>query len=311
MHMHIWQEDGMRKTRRLATRILTVALAAHLASGSLGAARHQAGGCARVVGDQWVHQVIPGETWLTIAARVGVDPHVLAARNGLSLRVPLRPGDVLGIDNRHIAPGAITDGIVINVPQRLLVHYVMGAVRAAYPVAVGQPGWPTPAGAFSIIEMETNPTWDVPLSIQNEMRRAGKPVVTRVPPGPANPLGQYWMRLSFGSIGLHGTSAPSSIYHFATHGCIRLHPQDAEDLFHHVRLGEPGEIVHEPVLVAFDGASAFLEVHGDPYRRGGEPLTTAIDLLDRLLLTERVDVREVAGVVRQAEGLAIPLTLRP
>jgi L,D-transpeptidase ErfK/SrfK len=274
------------------------------------AARRQAAAFGTIVGDRWVHQVTIGETWLTIGARVGVDPQVLAARNGRNLRVPLRPGDVLGIDNRHIAPDVEADGILINVPQRMLFHYWDGTVRAAYPIAVGQPGWPTPVGPFSVIDMEIDPTWDVPVSIQNEMRAAGKAVHTQVPPGPTNPLGKYWIRLSFGTIGVHGTSAPASIYHFATHGCIRLHADDIEDLFRYVRLDEPGEILYQPVLVAFDGTTVYLEVHGDPYRRVDNPLSMAMDLMEDAGLTAHVDVAEVARVVRQADGVAIPLIPR-
>jgi L,D-transpeptidase ErfK/SrfK len=282
-----------------------------LATGDLqGVARQPATGPGTIVGDQWIHQVTYGETWLTIGARVGVDPPVLAARNGRAVDRPLRAGDVLGIDNRHIAPDFGSDGLLINIPQRMLFQYWDGTVRAAYPIAVGHPDWSTPLGPFSIIEMETDPTWDVPASIQNELRRAGKPVVAHVPPGPGNPLGKYWMRLSFGTIGLHGTTAPASIYHFATHGCIRLHPDDVDDLFHHVRLGEPGEIVYQPVLVGFDGTTVYLEVHGDPYNLADNRLLMAMDLLDRSGLIERVNISDVTRVVRQSEGLAIPLAVR-
>jgi L,D-transpeptidase ErfK/SrfK len=156
--------------------------------------------------------------------------------------------------------------------------------------------------------METDPTWDVPVSIQEEMRRAGKPVLTKVPPGPANPLGRYWMGLSLGSIGLHGTTAPSSIYHFATHGCIRLHPDDVEDLFFHVAVGDPGRIVYEPVLVGFDGTDVFLEVHGDAYRRAPASPERAWQLLEEAGLRALVDPTRVARVVREAEGLAVAVT---
>src|SRR5690349_10456363 len=166
---------------------ITLAVASLLAL-SPHAARRQTMTYGTIVGDRWIHQVVFGETWVTIGARVGVDPQVLAVRNGRTLNVSLRPGDVLGIDNRHIAPDVDIDGILINVPQRMLFHYWDGAVRAAYPVAVGQPNWPTPLGPFSVIEMEIDPTWDVPVSIQNEMRSSGKPVVAQVPPGPTNPL---------------------------------------------------------------------------------------------------------------------------
>src|SRR5207244_4257585 len=58
----------------------------------------------------------------------------------------------------------------------------------------------------------------------------GKPVLTHVPPSPANPLGKYWLGLSIPGVGIHGTNAPSSIYNLQTHGCIRLHPDDIEKL---------------------------------------------------------------------------------
>jgi L,D-transpeptidase ErfK/SrfK len=183
-------------------------------------------------------------------------------------------------------------------------------LRAHYPIAAGRADWQTPLGAFTIQVKETDPTWDVPLSIQEEMRRAGKPVLKTVPPGSRNPLGAYWLGLSLGSVGLHGTNAPSSIYHFATHGCIRLHPDDIEDLFHHVAAGDQGRIVYEPVLVAFDGTDVFVEVHRDVYRRAPSALARTMELIERAGLEERVDLSMVARVVGQAEGLAVAVTQR-
>src|SRR5579864_7466072 len=89
--------------------------------------------------------------------------------------------------------------------------------------------------AFSVIQMRENPTWYVPKSIQDEWARAGKVVKKTVPPGPGNPLGGYWMGLSFPSYGIHGTNAPLSIYDFQSRGCIRMHPEDAGSLFRQVR----------------------------------------------------------------------------
>jgi L,D-transpeptidase ErfK/SrfK len=286
-------------------------LAVAIASAALcGSGLRRIDQCETIVGDRWVHVVSGGESWVTIGARVGVDPAVLAARNGLNVRVPLQPGDVLGIDNRHIVPVSGEDGVIINIPQRMLFHVQQGAVRAHYPVAVGGRGWATPTGSFSIVAMESDPTWDVPVSIQEEMRRAGKRVVTTVPPGPENPLGKYFLRLSFPGIGLHGTTTPSSVYTFATHGCIRLHPDDIEELFNWVSVGEPGRIVYEPVLVAFDGTDVYLEVHPDPYGRTANPIWRALDLLDQNGLRGRVDLTDVVRVARDAEGVATPVTVR-
>jgi L,D-transpeptidase ErfK/SrfK len=296
-------------TPRSGKLILLHALAIAAASAALcGIGRQSPAAHGTVMGDRWIHVVSRGETWSSIGARVGVSPAVLAARNQRTLRVPLQPGDALGIDNRHVAPAYQRDELLINLPQRMLFHYWGGAVRARYPVAGGQPSWPTPLAAFTIQTMEVDPTWDVPVSIQEEMRRSGKPVLKKVPPGPTNPLGKYWIGLSVGSIGIHGTSAPSSIYNLATHGCIRLHPDDIEDLFVHVAIGDSGRIVYEPVLVGFDGTDVFLEVHRDAYRRGIDLAARAWQRLDETGLRALVDPQLVAVVVREAEGLAVPVT---
>ncbi len=237
-----------------------------------------------LVGAEWAHVVTAGESWATIGARVGVSPAVLAARNGRGLKPPLKGGETIVIDSRHVVPeewsglDGTDDGLIVNVPQRLVFHFADGRLQAHYPAAVGGAGWQTPLGDFTIVMKEENPTWDVPLSIQDEMRRAGKRVVKSVPPGPANPLGRFWLGLSLDSVGIHGTIAPLSIYAFATHGCIRLHPDDIDALFQQVAAGDRGRIIYEPVLVAYDGRDVYLEVHPDPYRRAPDPMERALDL---------------------------------
>jgi L,D-transpeptidase ErfK/SrfK len=266
------------------------------------------GGVPAIVGDELVHVTLAGETWASIGARQGVAPVVLAGRNERTLRSPLAAGDAIVVDNRHIVLDPAVDGLLINVPQRLVFYFADGRLLAHYPIAVGRPDWQTPLGAFNVVLRETDPTWDVPPSIQQEMRRAGKPVVTAVPPGPHNPLGQHWLGLSIPGVGLHGTNAPTSIYQFATHGCIRLHPDDIEALFAVVEEGEHGHLVYEPVLVAYDGQDVFVEVHPDRYRRAGDPLARALDLLNKAGLREMTDLEELVAAVRSAEGLAVPVT---
>ena len=286
-----------------------------LASAALCSAGAQdAPGRPPVVGAEWVHVAVAGDSWTTIGAREGITPAVLAARNGRTLTSPLRAGDIIVIDNRHVAPDAVFAGgsagndLIVNVPQRLLFLFADGRLLSHYPIAVGGRDWQTPLGAFTIVLKEDNPAWDVPESIQDEMRRAGKRVLTRVPPGPQNPLGKYWLGLSLGSVGIHGTNAPLSIYSFGTHGCIRLQPDDIEALYAQVSEGDIGRIVYEPVLVAYDGTDVYLEVHPDPYRRVPDLLDRALELLAAAGLTDRSDRTEVVETVRRAEGVAVPVT---
>ncbi|HUE86103.1 MAG TPA: L,D-transpeptidase [Vicinamibacterales bacterium] len=158
-------------------------------------------------------------------------------------------------DSPQLVPRALADGVVLNVPQRMLFLMREGDVAARYPIAVGTRAWPTFIGPFTIVVKEIDPVWDVPASIQEEQRQLGKKVLTRVLQGPANPLGKYWLGLSVPGYGIHGTNAPASIGKFATHGCVRMRGEDIEDLFARVEVGTPGISIYELIIVAvLDGA---------------------------------------------------------
>ena len=253
-----------------------------------------------LVGREFAYSMRPGDSLASVGARFGVDPPVLAKQNRLSTRATIPAGRVLRIDNRHIVPAVLEDGILINVPQRLLFYFESGNLVAWYPVGMGKADWPTPRGHFFVATKEKDPVWDVPRSIQEEMRREGKRVETRVAAGRRNPLGESWMGLTPSSCGIHGTTAPTSVYRFQTHGCIRLHPDDVADLFPRVSIGTPVEIVYRPVLAArLEDGSVWIESHPDVYRTGKDPL--------RMLeaLESGVDDRALAReVIRKREGVA-------
>jgi L,D-transpeptidase ErfK/SrfK len=257
-----------------------------------------------MVGRTFDHTVARGETWQSLSSRFGIEPALLAALNGRPLNKPLKAGESVAIDSRHLVPAAPDSGIVINIPQRMLFLKANGHVVASYPVALGRPSWPTFVGPFTVVAAETDPVWDVPPSIQEELRRAGKKVLTRVGPGPANPLGKYWFGLSEPNFGIHGTIAPRSIYHFETHGCIRLHPDDIADLWPRVTVGTPGEIVYEPVLlVVMPDGVVLLEAHRDVYQRepGVDELVRA--RAEALGVSARIDWEQVNTVLAARDGM--------
>jgi lipoprotein-anchoring transpeptidase ErfK/SrfK len=107
----------------------------------------------------------------------------------------------------------------------------------SFPVATGQPIYPTPLGQFEIVVKQMNPWWYPPT--QDDWAKGLKPV----PPGPGNPLGTRWMGLSAPGVGIHGTDDPWSIGHSESHGCIRMQVPDAEWLYGHVRVGTPVFII--------------------------------------------------------------------
>ena len=122
--------------------------------------------------------------------------------------------------------------IVVNIPARELYLVAGATLVAEYPVAVGRPTTPTPRGTFRILQMAKDPTW---------APRGRKPV----PPGPANPLGHRWMRISEEGYGIHATNEPNSIGQARSHGCIRMRREDAEAVFAQVQRGTRVDIVYE------------------------------------------------------------------
>jgi hypothetical protein len=102
-----------------------------------------------------------------------------------------------------------------------------------YGIAVGMQGLETPSGLYDINDKQINPSWHVPNSAW-----AGSLAGRIIPPGPDDPIKARWMGFYDGA-GIHGTSEDWSIGHAASHGCIRMHIWDVEDLYPRVPLGTP------------------------------------------------------------------------
>ena len=262
-----------------------------------------------VIGGIFTYTVQPGDYLIKIGARFGAEATSLARDNGLNYEALLMPGQRLNVNNQHIVPEVRHDGLLINLPQRMLYYFRASDLVAAYPVGLGKPNWPTPTGEFSVIDKAANKAWRIPKSIQEEMRREGLVVKTEVPPGPDNPLGKHWLGLSLLSIGIHGTIAPSSIYHFQSHGCIRLHPDDIEALFPQIERGATGNIIYAPLLLTESNRQIFLEVHQDIYLNGNVSMEALEQQAQDAMLSDRIDWARATNVLEQHEGIARDVTL--
>jgi L,D-transpeptidase ErfK/SrfK len=268
-------------------------------------------------GGVWSHEAVRGESVVSIAARVGLEARTLATDNRLSVGKALSPGQDLLIDNRHLVPQRLERGILINIPQRMLFLFADGGLVRAYPVAVGSSGWQTPVGVYRVASREVDPTWDVPPSIQQELAQLGRPALTRVLPGPNNPLGDRYLAISSTGSGIHGTNQPTSIYCFSTHGCIRLHTDDVRELFERVSVGTPVHIIYRPILaVRLDADHIAVEIHADAYRRSvnlRSEMRTILATIDADDLANSQPIRDAlsqqAGrmvVLEIPQGTAVP-----
>lgn len=294
-------------TSRYPYSVVIALLAATMANGPI-VARDADPPSSFLTGRAFQYQVVRGDTITLVSARYGIHPSDIIERNRLKPNAVLTPGQILELENLHIVPVVDDDvALVINVPQRML-FLDEGDRASGYPIAVGRRDWPTPLGDFNIVVKETEPTWDVPESIQEEMRREGRVVLEKVPPGPENPLGAFWLGLSLGSVGIHGTNAPSSIFRSTTHGCIRMHPDDIAALFPRVVTGTRGRIVYSPVLLAKTANGIFVEAHPDIYRRmAGDPLALVRDIANAVGIANEIDWVQVARVLKARRGMAVPV----
>jgi lipoprotein-anchoring transpeptidase ErfK/SrfK len=103
-----------------------------------------------------------------------------------------------------------------------------------YPIAVGRVGLATPAGLYAIQTKAINPAWHVPNSDW-----AGDLAGKVIPGGaPDNPIKARWLGV-YDGVGVHGTSDDGSIGSAASHGCIRMHIPDVEELYDRVPIGAP------------------------------------------------------------------------
>ena len=152
------------------------------------------------------------------------------------LRVLGRPGATVDAPLRALVPEVTTaslgNTIVVDVSANTLQFYEGLRVLHEYRVATGTPQYPTPTGAFEIVDKKENPTWYNPAP-----DTWGADLPASIGPGPGNPLGTRAMYLNAPGIRIHGTWDDSSIGTAASHGCIRMHVEDSEELYPLVPIG--------------------------------------------------------------------------
>ena len=221
---------------------------------------------------------------------------------------PWLPGEGtwVTVPSRWILPDAPREGIVLNIPEMRLYYYLPDSRVMTSPLGVGMEGEDTPDGTYRVGQKRTNPTWYVPKSIQAEMEVPRKVV----PPGPDNPLGKYWMRLSHTTYGIHGTNNPWAIGRRVTHGCIRLYPEDIAYLYPRVPKGTPVRVLYQHAKVGVSEGKAYFQVH----RYGvADDTRLMTDLMGQIAgLNLKADLRELRRLLLLdlPDGVMTPLPLR-
>jgi lipoprotein-anchoring transpeptidase ErfK/SrfK len=159
-----------------------------------------------------------------------------AVHDAVELGDPVAP--LVADDVPPVSTDILREAILVRTGENKLYLYENGVIVKSWPVATGASGYDTPTGHWKIVEKIVDPVWYNPGSAWAR----GMPAT--IGPGPSNPLGTRALALDAPAILIHGTPDRSSIGYSVSHGCIRMLPENEQELFDRVQEGTPVLVVH-------------------------------------------------------------------
>ncbi len=265
-------------------------------------------GPAPVISDNFGYLIGGGEDLIDLARRAGVGYRNLVTANpGIDPWQP-EPGREIIIPHGVIMPVEAGPGITINLAElRLYLVWQENGQRQVrfYPIGIGREGRDTPPGQYLVANRAQHPSWSPPPSIRAE--RPDLPPI--VPPGPNNPLGEYWIGLNDQRIGIHGTNKPYGVGRRVSSGCIRLYPEDIADLYSRVRVGMPVRIIEQPIKVGQRNGEVFLEVHPGVPAHNQAWLQEVLWQKAKIAPGARLDLPTVQRALKEQRGIPVPVSL--
>ena len=256
-----------------------------------------------VVGVLRTYTIKGDESLIEIARKFGIGYNgIVEANPKLDPFVPGK-GKTVRISTQWILPDMPSyDGIIINLSEMRLYYFTKDKVMT-YAIGIGDQGKDTPVGIFKIVDKLVNPPWVVPASIRKE--RPELPAV--VPAGPDNPLGSHAMRLSRPSILIHGTNKPYAVGRKASHGCIRMYPEDIPTLFQVVPNQTRVTIIRQPVKAGISDNIVYLEAHKDSSVKINY-FNEALRILKQKNLYINIDRTRLLTVLKEKKGIPVPIS---
>jgi L,D-transpeptidase ErfK/SrfK len=113
-------------------------------------------------------------------------------------------------------------------------------------------------------------------------------------------------------VGIHATNRPWSVGYYASHGCIRMLPDEIEKLFPQIAVRTPVKIIYQPIKMALTAQGRiFLEAHPNIYQQKMDSMALVKDLARKNQLEERIDWDRVPKILKAREGVARDITREP
>ena len=219
-----------------------------------------------VVGHMQVTVSKHEDTFADIARRFNVGyTELVRANPGVDPWLP-GEGTQIVLPTEFILPDAPREGVVLNLAAMRLYYYPKPTKQGpteviTHPIGIGKVGWATPEGSTKVLAHVKDPVWIPPVSVRQEHAKDGDILPAKVPAGPDNPLGRHMMRLAWPSVLIHGTNKPPGVGMRASHGCIRLYPEDIAILFEAIPDGTKVTVVNQPYLLGWHGDRLLVQTY--------------------------------------------------
>lgn len=202
-----------------------------------------AGPFVQIPGDVYAQRHLDCMCYESLSEKLGerfhTTPAVLAALNPALGLDSLRVGDSLTVPDLGPSPAAAPpegddDGAKQPVIARIVVSglgsYLHaldpdGGILFHFPTTLGSSYDPSPEGEVEVVSITPDPWFHYQPRLLSGVDKS-KPS-TLIPPGPNNPVGRVWIKLSKPHYGIHGTREPATIGYESSSGCVRLTNWDA------------------------------------------------------------------------------------
>lgn len=224
-----------------------------------------------IIGEVNVIKSKPGDTLRLLARRYDVGfQEIQTANPDILSDQRLLPGTKLVIPTQFILPPRPWTGIFVNLSAYRVFYFPKDIpVVLTFPIGIGREGsdyknnaWDTPTFSGYIVRKANNPSWYPPESVRvSTFQAMGVKLPKVMPPTLKNPLGLHALYTSKPGYLMHGTNYPYGVGDQVSSGCLRMLPEDIEQLFYSVPEKTPLRVFRQSVDIGILSKQLYIEMH--------------------------------------------------
>lgn len=229
-----------------------------------------------VIGQTTTVESKPGDTLRLLCRRYDVGFQEMQSANPSILSDQrLLPGTKIVIPTQFVLPPKPWKGLMVNLSAYRLFYFPEDMpVVITFPIGIGKEGldyqnqaWDTPTFNGYIVRKAKDPSWRPPMSVRvSTQETLGIKLPSVIGPEQKNPLGGYALYTSKPGYLMHGTNRPYGVGDQVSSGCLRVLPEDIEQLYYTVPDKTPISVFRQPVDLGVLNNQLYLEMH--PKQKG-------------------------------------------